>query len=139
MATPGQLNVKVFWSKRYDAIVSGYDVTNKTLLCDSNYILDVFMWPKVANFRIFTREVMITSTLYRFDQKKQFFEGWCCFKFNNLGLALGTALKFYRSVAKGLKLKVRNVWELISTFGEVIGEKLSWSQISFLFCKLIRF
>ena len=27
--------------------------------------------------------------------------------FNNLGLALGITLKFYTSVAKGLKLKVR--------------------------------
>ena len=33
-------------------------------------------------------------------------------------------LKFYTSVAKGLKLKVRKFWGLISTFVEVIGEKL---------------
>ena len=31
---------------------------------------------------------------------------------NNLGLALGMALKFY---AKGLKLKLRKFWGLIST------------------------
>ena len=35
-----------------------------------------------------------------------FFEGWSLFKFNNLGLALGTTLKFYTNVAKVLKLKV---------------------------------
>ena len=46
------------------------------------------------------------------------------FKFNNLGLALGTNLKFYTSVAKGLKLKVRKCWGLILTFAEVTGEKL---------------
>ena len=40
-------------------------------------------------------------------RKTTFFEGWSWFKFNNLGLALGTNLKFYTSVAKGLKLKVR--------------------------------
>ena len=44
--------------------------------------------------------------------------------FNNLGLALGTNLKFYDSVAKGLKLKGRKVWRLITTFVEVTGEKL---------------
>ena len=34
------------------------------------------------------------------------------------------ALKFYSSVAKGLKLKVRKLCELIPTFVEVTGEKL---------------
>ena len=40
-------------------------------------------------------------------------------KFSNLGLARGMALKFYTSVAKGLKLKAR-----ILTFAEVTEEKL---------------
>ena len=31
-------------------------------------------------------------------------------------------LKFYSSVAKVLRLKVRKFWELILTFGEVAGE-----------------
>ena len=44
--------------------------------------------------------------------------------FNNLGLALGTNLKFYTSVAKGSKLKVRKFLGLIPTFVEVAGEKL---------------
>ena len=44
-------------------------------------------------------------------------------KCNNSRLALGTNLKFYTSVAKGLKLKVRNFLELIPTFVEVTGEK----------------
>ena len=57
-------------------------------------------------------------------RKTAFFEGWSWFKFNNLGLALGTNLKFYTSLSKGLKLKVRKFWGLISTFGEVTGEKL---------------
>ena len=34
------------------------------------------------------------------------------------------ALKFYASVAKGLKLKVRKFWGLILTFVKVAGEKL---------------
>ena len=33
-------------------------------------------------------------------------------------------LKFYTGVAIGLKLKVRNFWELITTFAEVTGENL---------------
>ena len=44
--------------------------------------------------------------------------------FNNLELALGTNLKIYTSVAKGLTLTVRKCWELILTFAEVTEEKL---------------
>ena len=39
-------------------------------------------------------------------------------------LALGIALKFYTSVVKALKLKVRKFWWLIPTFEEVTGERL---------------
>ena len=53
-----------------------------------------------------------------------FFEVWSWFKFNNLGLVLGTNLKFWTSVAKGLKLKVRKFWGPNPTFAEVTGEKL---------------
>ena len=45
-------------------------------------------------------------------------------KFNNLGLALSTNLKFYTSESKGLKLKVKKFLGLTPTFVEVIGEKL---------------
>ena len=57
-------------------------------------------------------------------RKTTFFEGWPWFKFNNLGLALGRTLKFYTSLSKGLKLKVRKSWGLIPTFVELTGEKL---------------
>ena len=57
-------------------------------------------------------------------RKTAFFEGRSWFKFNKLGLALGTNLKFYNIVAKGLKLKVRKFWGLVPTFIEVIEEKL---------------
>ena len=49
---------------------------------------------------------------------------WSWFKFNNLGVALDTNLKFYTSVAKELKLKIRKFWGLIYTFVEVKEEKL---------------
>ena len=51
-----------------------------------------------------------------------FYEGWSWFKFNNWGLTPGKNLKFYISVAKGLKL--------IPMFGEVTGEK----QVGGSFC-----
>ena len=41
-----------------------------------------------------------------------------------MGLALGMALKFYISMAKGLKLKLGKFYGLISTFVEVTGGKL---------------
>ena len=41
-----------------------------------------------------------------------------------MGLALGLNMKFYTSVAKVLKLKVRKFWGLVSMFVEVTGEKL---------------
>ena len=45
-------------------------------------------------------------------------------KFNNLGLALDMALKFYTSVTKGLKLKLKKFEGLVRKFVEVTGEKL---------------
>ena len=45
MATPGLLKIRVFWNEGYDVIISVHDVTNKILSCDSNYIIDVVMWP----------------------------------------------------------------------------------------------
>ena len=64
-------------------------------------------------------------------RKTAFFEGWSWFKFNNLGLALGTILRFYTNVAKGLKLKVRKFLGLILTFVEVTGEKLVLGEGAF--------
>ena len=43
--------------------------------------------------------------------------------FNNLGLALGTNLKFCTSVEKGLKLKVREFWGPNPTFVELTRGK----------------
>ena len=57
-------------------------------------------------------------------RKTAFFERWSCFKFNNLGLALGTNLKFDTGVVKESKLKVRMFWETNSYFVEFTREKL---------------
>ena len=58
MATKG-----LFWNKGYDVITFVDDVTNKILSRDSNYIVDVFMWPKFGNCSISMREVISTSIL----------------------------------------------------------------------------
>ena len=75
MVTLGLLKIKVFWSKGYDVIISFHDITNGILSSDSNYIADVVMWPKFGNSSISIREVIITSILWEFDQKNQFFWG----------------------------------------------------------------
>ena len=63
MATPGLLKIKLFWNKGYDIIIPVNDVTNKLLSRDSNYIVDVFMWPKFVNSNIFMKQVITTSIL----------------------------------------------------------------------------
>ena len=63
MATPAILKIKLFWNKDYYVIYSVYDVTNKILSHESNYIADVVMWPKFANSSICIKEVIIISIL----------------------------------------------------------------------------
>ena len=60
MATLALLRMKVFLNESYDVIISVHDVTNKILLRDLNYIVDLIMWRK---FGISMREVIITSIL----------------------------------------------------------------------------
>ena len=43
LATPGLLKIKISHNKGYDVKILGYDISNKILSRDSNYILDVFM------------------------------------------------------------------------------------------------
>ena len=55
------LKAKLFWNKDYEVIISVYDVTIKMLPRNSNYIVDVVMWPKVGKYNISMREVVITT------------------------------------------------------------------------------
>ena len=73
MATPGLLNINVFWSKGNDVITSIHDVSDKILSHDSNYVVDVVTWPNFGNSSM--REVIITSILHGFDQKSRFLWG----------------------------------------------------------------
>ena len=63
MAALGLLEIKVFWSKGYDVMSYVHDVTSQILSPDSNYIVDVVMWPKFGNSSISMREVIIISIL----------------------------------------------------------------------------
>ena len=43
LATSGLHKIKIIQKKGYDVIISDYDVTNKILSRDSNYIVDMVM------------------------------------------------------------------------------------------------
>ena len=43
LATPSLLKLKMFRNKGYDVSIPDYDITNKILSRDSNYIVDVVM------------------------------------------------------------------------------------------------
>lgn len=59
LATLDLPKLKVFWSKRYDVIIFVHDVSNKTLLGNSNYVLDVVMWQIIGNSIISMRKLII--------------------------------------------------------------------------------
>ena len=63
IATSSLLKIKVFWNKGYDVMIYVNDVTNKILSCDSNYIVNVVMWPEFGHCRISMREVIIILIL----------------------------------------------------------------------------
>ena len=56
LVTLDLLKMKVFWNRGDDVITSVCDLTNKILLRDSNYIVDLVMWPKFGNSSISMRE-----------------------------------------------------------------------------------
>ena len=93
----------------------------QNLTRNSNYIVDVVMKPKFGNSSISMREVITTSFFIRFYTEKAIFvDRFSWFKFNNLGLALGVALKCFLSVVKWLKLKLQKFWGLIPKFVNLI-------------------
>ena len=60
MGTLVVLKIKIFWDKRYDVT---YNVTNKILSCESNYIAYMVMWLKFVNSSVSMKEVISTSFL----------------------------------------------------------------------------
>ena len=67
LATLGLYKIKKFWNKLRHH--------NFCLRRGSNYIVNVAMWPKFGNSTISMKEVIISSILYGFDLKNQFFWG----------------------------------------------------------------
>ena len=63
MATLGLFKIKLFRNKGYATIISVYDVINKNLPRDTNFIADVVMWPEFGNSKTSMREIIITSIL----------------------------------------------------------------------------
>ena len=74
-ASPIFLEIKVFWSKGYDAIISISDITSKVLPSDLNYIANVLMWPEFGNSNGSMTKIIVTLILWRFDQKNWLFWG----------------------------------------------------------------
>ena len=74
MATLDLLQIKTFSNICYDVIISGYDVINKILSRDSNFIVKVVMWPKFGNSSILVQVQWFgTDTSYGFEISHQ-----CC-------------------------------------------------------------
>ena len=63
LASPGLLKIKIFRNKDYGIIIFDYDVTKEILSRNSNYIMDVVMWPKFGNSSMSIRKIIITSIL----------------------------------------------------------------------------
>ena len=63
LATLALLEIKVFWNKVYDVIISAHAVINKILSRESNYIGDVVKWPEFVDSNISMREFIITLIL----------------------------------------------------------------------------
>ena len=66
MASLVLLKIMVFQNnngtlKGYDVIIPVDDITDKILSLVSNYIVDVFIWPKFGNTSSSMREVITTS------------------------------------------------------------------------------
>ena len=80
--------------------MSLYDITNKILSRNSDYIIEVVMWPNFGNSSISMREVIETSIYKDLTRKTNFLRG-------AFGWSSIMALKFYTSVEKRLKLKFK--------------------------------
>ena len=122
IATPVLLKIRVFCNNGYDVIIYVHDLTNKILSRDSNHIIDVIIWLKCGNCYHFYEKSYHNLNFIRIWPENCFFEEWSLFKFNNVGLALCTNLKFCTSVTKGLKLKVRKFWGQILHLQKLQGE-----------------
>ena len=63
MVTPGLFKIQIFLKKAYDVIIFVHDVAIPILPRDSNYNVNVVMWPKFDYSSISVREIIIYSIL----------------------------------------------------------------------------
>ena len=63
LAIPGLFEITAFSSEVYDVTILVTDVIFKTLLDDSNYVLNLVLWSISDNCSISTREVIIALIL----------------------------------------------------------------------------
>ena len=59
LATLDILKIRVYWNKGYNVKIPALDITSKILLGNTNYIVNVAMWPKIGNSSVSMREVII--------------------------------------------------------------------------------
>ena len=111
-------------------MILDHDVTNKILSRDSNYIVDVVIWPKFSSFSVSTREVIITSILQGFDQKNHlFFEGWEKYlaEWRTFFFLLDTRYFMFNYIFSFSSLEVWRWWESVDNFS-----LLDYSMESFM-------
>ena len=82
------------------------------------HLIEIILQMCSCNQTLVTPQPKLYKDLTR---KNRFFQGCSWLKFNNLGLVLGTNLKFYTSMTKGLKIKVRKFLALILMFVQDTG------------------
>ena len=75
VATANFPKIKIFWNKGYYIIYPVYDVTNKILSHDTNYIMVVVMWPKFGNSDICIRSYHNLNFIKIWTEKPLFFRG----------------------------------------------------------------
>ena len=99
--------IKVIWNKGDDAILPGHTSSTKFLQV-TQIMLQMWTYDQslVTLWAILSGEFQF-QFYNDLTRKTIFFKGWYWLKVNNLGVALVLALKFYNSLIKGLKLKVR--------------------------------
>ena len=72
LVTLGLLKIMIFWIKGYDVIISVHDVTTRILPGNSNFIVDVVMWPNFGDCSPCMIEVITTSTYEDLTRKAKF-------------------------------------------------------------------
>ena len=63
LSTLGLLKIKLFSNESYCVIIFDHGITNKILICDSNGIVDVLIWPLTQLIMIWTEKTILCEVL----------------------------------------------------------------------------